>query len=346
MNAAEAVTVGILIPTFNRRTYLGEALKSVLSQSWSSLEVIVIDNGSTDGTAEMMAAVSDARVRYLVNPQNLGLLGSINKGVRLFSSAVQWLTILPDDDMLEDGFISAMVARQTDIAARAVIQGRTVIVDARGKSVGEARSVPPVEAALDYLLGRAQRRRESYLTGVYFSRVAFESIGGYPQFATGMATDDAFIFALASTDRLYGAPQATACMRLHSEAESQQVAKVLPHINALQDFKRYVMTRVTADESLPETRRVIIVSAVDSYVRSLASGLWVRNVKELFRLRPTDLQSQLDALVRRVAESSSTDFSWRVRVSAYLTGLTGHCPERYLWYRAIGEILKRMKIGL
>lgn len=345
MNAAESFKVGILIPTYNRRQYLEAALQSALGQRWSALEVIVIDNGSIDGTAEMMAAVSDTRVSYLVNPQNLGLLGSINKGVRLFSAAVQWLTILPDDDLLEEGFISAMVARQADVAARAVIQGRTVIVDADGTIVGEARPVPPVEAALDYLLGRAARRRESYLTGIYFSREAFESIGGYPQFATGMATDDAFIFALAATDRLYGAPQATACVRLHQEAESQQVVGVLAHINALQDFKRYVMTRVHALESLSAARQAEIAAAVDGYVRSLASGLWIRNVKALFRSAPADLEGQLAVLIRRVTESSRTDFSLRVRLAACLTNVTGRCPEQHVGYRAFWELLGWLKTG-
>ena len=97
--------IGILIPTFNRLAYLREALDSVLSQTLKAFQIVVIDNGSTDGTSCYMQTLSDPRVRYVVNEKNLGPIGSINKGIGLMTDEVSWCTILCDDDLLEPNYI-------------------------------------------------------------------------------------------------------------------------------------------------------------------------------------------------------------------------------------------------
>lgn len=109
MTQPHKIKVGLLIPTFNRKAYLAEALHSSRSQTYDNIEIIVIDNGSTDGTAEFMKTIPDSRILYVMNEQNLGMIGSINKGVNLFSSEVEWCTILSDDDVLDNDFIAKLV---------------------------------------------------------------------------------------------------------------------------------------------------------------------------------------------------------------------------------------------
>ena len=101
MSDADQFTVGLLIPTYNRKELLAIALSSARCQTHHKIEIIVIDNGSTDGTAEFMSSISDQRVRYVVNENDIGMIGSINKGINLFSDKVEWCTILSDDDLLE-----------------------------------------------------------------------------------------------------------------------------------------------------------------------------------------------------------------------------------------------------
>ncbi len=75
-------TVSVVVPTHQRAHLLPRALQSVLAQTFEDLEVIVVDDGSTDGTDDVVAAIDDDRVRYLAQPRNTGVSAARNRGMR------------------------------------------------------------------------------------------------------------------------------------------------------------------------------------------------------------------------------------------------------------------------
>ena len=79
MDAAPSVTV--LMPVYNGAAFLSEALESMFCQSLQDFELLVIDDGSTDATATILAACSDSRLRVVRNQLNLGLVATLNKGL-------------------------------------------------------------------------------------------------------------------------------------------------------------------------------------------------------------------------------------------------------------------------
>jgi len=73
--------VSVIIPTYNRGRTLRRAIFSILNQGYADLEVVVVDDGSTDNTAEVMAAITDPRVRYLPLEKNRGASRARNAGL-------------------------------------------------------------------------------------------------------------------------------------------------------------------------------------------------------------------------------------------------------------------------
>jgi glycosyltransferase involved in cell wall biosynthesis len=88
--------VSVVIPVFNRAATIGAALDSVLRQTFADLEVIVVDDGSTDGTRDMLAAVADPRVRVLLLPENRGVSGARNAGIA--AARGPWVAFQDSDD--------------------------------------------------------------------------------------------------------------------------------------------------------------------------------------------------------------------------------------------------------
>jgi glycosyltransferase involved in cell wall biosynthesis len=86
--------VSVIIPTFNRKTYLRKALGSVFAQTLSPREIIVVDDGSTDGTDTFLG--SDPRVVY-VRQENRGVGSARNRGVA--TATGEWVCFLDSDDV-------------------------------------------------------------------------------------------------------------------------------------------------------------------------------------------------------------------------------------------------------
>ena len=91
-----SVTVSVVIPTYNRAALVGEAIESALAQTHRDLEVIVVDDGSTDDTPKHVARVSDPRVRFLCRP-HAGVAAARNAGIA--AAAGEVVAFLDSDDL-------------------------------------------------------------------------------------------------------------------------------------------------------------------------------------------------------------------------------------------------------
>ncbi|MCM1173595.1 MAG: glycosyltransferase family 2 protein [Blautia sp.] len=74
--------VSVIIPTYNRADVLKTSIQSVLQQTYSDFELLIVDDGSTDNTNMMVESLNDARIRYLRMPQNRGVAAARNEGIR------------------------------------------------------------------------------------------------------------------------------------------------------------------------------------------------------------------------------------------------------------------------
>ena len=74
--------VSVIIPTYNRGKYLPRAIVSVLSQSYNNFELIVVDDASTDNTAEIVNSIDDPRLKYICHDQNKGGAAARNTGIK------------------------------------------------------------------------------------------------------------------------------------------------------------------------------------------------------------------------------------------------------------------------
>lgn len=114
--------VTVVITTYNRSHLLGRAIRSALDQGWSDLEVLVVDDASTDDTPDLMRN-SFPEVRYLCQDTNRGVSAARNRGLR--EASQPWVMFLDDDDTLLPGAverIAAHIAKLPDVERYPVLQ--------------------------------------------------------------------------------------------------------------------------------------------------------------------------------------------------------------------------------
>lgn len=89
--------ITVLMPVCNAAPYIKEAVQSILSQSYTAFELLIIDDGSTDGTLDKIKRFTDPRIRLIAHPANFGLVSSLNEGIEL--SASEYIARMDGDDI-------------------------------------------------------------------------------------------------------------------------------------------------------------------------------------------------------------------------------------------------------
>jgi glycosyltransferase involved in cell wall biosynthesis len=132
-----APTVSVIIPTYNRRPQLIAAIESVAKQTYGDWELIVVDDGSRDGTVDAIQPyLADSRVRYLPQ-ENAGRSAARNSGAR--QARGEWLSFLDSDDLYLPATLAAhrsAVSQSPDVS---VFFGGYEYVDDEGAWLGERR---------------------------------------------------------------------------------------------------------------------------------------------------------------------------------------------------------------
>ena len=100
--------VSVLIPVYNRERYVGAAVDSILAQSLSDYEILLIDDGSTDRSLDVMQAYTDPRVRVVCNERNLGIPRTRNIGLQLAHG--EYIALLDSDDVAHPQRLEKQVA--------------------------------------------------------------------------------------------------------------------------------------------------------------------------------------------------------------------------------------------
>lgn len=125
--------VSVVIPSYNHASYIGHAVESVFSQTFKDLELIVVDDGSTDHSLEVLSGFSDPRLKVLTQP-NQGAHAAINRG--LHAATGEYLAILNSDDLYHPLRLEKTLATLKADHQVGLVGSYIEIIDQDGKPLG------------------------------------------------------------------------------------------------------------------------------------------------------------------------------------------------------------------
>jgi glycosyltransferase involved in cell wall biosynthesis len=201
--------VSIVTPAFNQAKFLPETIESVLAQDYPSLEYIVIDDGSTDGTEEILKRYSN-RIVTLTQP-NMGQARTLNKGWAVASG--QYIGYLSSDDILYPGAITALV-NYLEVNPTSVCvypDADTIDLDSRimKKNVCRPFDYEHLVVSQECFIG----------PGALFRKSAYEQVGGWRE-DLSRTPDREFWMRLGTLGEISLLPNRLAGYRLHAESTS------------------------------------------------------------------------------------------------------------------------------
>lgn len=142
--------ISVILTSYNVETYIEAALQSALSQEGVSLEVIAVDDASTDNTWNILSAITDPRVKPIRLTQNAGPSGARNAGIAAANG--QWLAVLDGDDLFLPGRLALCLKQAKSHNADIVVDNLTVH---REEDSAEYPMFPPTEFQRMHILDLA-----------------------------------------------------------------------------------------------------------------------------------------------------------------------------------------------
>lgn len=234
----------VIIPAWNQKDMLMEAVASVLKQTQKDLEVIVIDDASTDGTSELIKTVTDERLHYFRNEKNMG--GGRKRGLE--RARGKYITFLDHDDYYIDfdfftKAIKILEEHENDPDPVLFVSANALRLDTRTNETLPSKIGPPGRVkGTDYILGNKYNKPFSVFPTVFRAeilRTAFE----------GRSTEDSLLYIQnAALGDAWFIPDIVGVWRVHGKNESfgiknnpEYTARIFPAIKLM--ARHYSMIR-------------------------------------------------------------------------------------------------------
>lgn len=263
MASGSIPTVSVVMPVYNEAAYAKAAIESVLRQTLTDLELVLVDNGSTDATPEILRQISDPRVRLFRNERNLGSAVAGNQAVRNSKAAL--IARMDADDIALPHRLAVQVAAFAARPELALLGGQVCHVDQSGRTLLRRfapRAVTPVGIAWQSLFGSPFIHSTTM-----FRRESFEAAGGYDE-RMQRSADFALFSRIQATGCVANLPDVLTRLRhlerpvLHDDTYDRLVRAVIA-----ENARRYLGIQ-SADEDL-----ALLITAWPEYC------LWLRGAQ-------------------------------------------------------------------
>lgn len=207
------MTVSIVIAARNADRFIGETLASATSQGGGVGEIIVVDDGSSDGTAAVVGRFSDRGVRLATN-RGHGVSAARNTGARLATG--EWLMFLDADDLLRPGAIERLCQAAAAAPDADVVYGDYDRVDGEGRAVGRRGLLRARRKPSGHVLERLLAGNFIVNGGIMIIRKrVFDAVGGFDE-ALRFCEDWHCWCRLAAAAKFHYLPAIVLDYRVHS----------------------------------------------------------------------------------------------------------------------------------
>lgn len=208
------------MPVYNSRPFVHAAVESILHQSFTDYEFIIIEDASTDGSAEIIRSFKDHRIRLITHEQNQGLIPCLNQGIQ--QAHGQYLARMDSDDISLPRRLE-LQANYLDAHTSIGIVGTQVeVIDENGLPFPRKKTPAPFPVSTGMVSWMMLFRCSLAHPSVMLRRSVFEKIGLYDTTFLHAEDYELWLRALQNSIKIGNLPQSLLCYRWHPANISQR----------------------------------------------------------------------------------------------------------------------------
>jgi glycosyltransferase involved in cell wall biosynthesis len=217
-NRPEKPLVSVVMPNYNNEKFIAESIRGVQNQSYGNIELIIVDDGSTDGSLEAVkkAAAGDGRVRIIPHARNMGLSSARNTALK--NSKGYYIGFCDSDDIWLPEKLDIQIEAFDRNPEVGVVHGDSIIIDAAGNLTGERfGSIYATEKRIrdGFIFNDLIRANYISVPTVLLRRACFEGIGLFPENLKWLE-DWMYMLRLANKCRFLYISEPVAKYRVHA----------------------------------------------------------------------------------------------------------------------------------
>jgi glycosyltransferase involved in cell wall biosynthesis len=257
--------ISVVMPCFNAAPYLAEAVESALGQTYGNVELVLVDDGSTDGSAELAAQLAEAqpnRIRLLYSP-HMGPYPARNQALRIIQG--KFVAFLDADDWWDTSTLEKLHAALTEANADIAYCGWQNV----GEGVISEPFVPP-EYELEDPVAHFVRTCPWPIHGALIRRQLVQRLGGFSERRFSAMDYDFWLRALALTRKIKRVPEVLAFYRWHGQGQVSAVKW------------RQVFDALSAQQAFIKANPVLVAHLPQQHLRELTEGQVIRQAYRAF----------------------------------------------------------------
>ena len=294
-----AIQYSIFLPVRNGGAYIKDCVASILDQDYHDFELHILDNCSTDGTADWVETVTDPRVRLWRSDRPLSMVESWARIKDVPKR--EFMTTIGHDDLFDRGFLAIM----TDLIQRnpeaSLFQTGARYINAHGKSIRSCKPIPVRETAPQFFAAQLQYSRDVFGTGYVMRSTDYERLGGIPPFERLLFADNALWMLLARQSWKAADPRVAISIRIHNQSESASMPSLWPSfLKGLEQFVDFLDGYLREDTAA----RAVFEESGPAFMLRYHRSLYIYALLEACQQRRTiapEVQPQIWASLRKGA---------------------------------------------
>lgn len=271
----------VVIPVRNGELYISSTLESILVQINANLEIIILDNCSTDRTVEIARSYHDPRLSIIPSTTDLSIEENWARILEL--DLAEYITVIGHDDLYYPDFLGTMAQLIEDCPEASLYHAHFDIIDGAGEVIRPCRKMPYKESAEQFLIGRQRRKRDCYGTGYVTRTQDFLEAGGFPEYPRLIYSDDVLWYQLASKSSRVCSPRTLFAYRSHKHSSSASV-DVSDLYRSSRRYIQFCSSLPNVDhQHLDEETRRFVERQFRGRVKRILADLMVSQEKEQIR---------------------------------------------------------------
>lgn len=307
-----SIRFSVIIPSYNGGEYLKLAVTSVLQQSHTNFELIILDDCSTDDSLKWLHQLNDSRIKLYTTPHNLGIAKNWRRSLTI--SKGEFMTFFGQDDIMDPNYLKVMDELIQREPAASLYFAHFRFIDHNGELLRHCHPLPGRETAAEYITNLFSGKRDTWGTGYIMRSIHYDEVGGIPEYKNLLFADDALWIQMMHKSWKATASQECFACRRHNV--STGASSGLSWIEGMEAYITFLEELSREDRAIAEAYK----NYSPHYFYTLCRDIYIQALNKATRnnLRfEKQFQKEIFAQLKRVSPTSVQQLAHDKRIVFY-----------------------------